>query len=58
MYEKIKQEMIEAALEMKRNNLITLAGGNVSCRMENGDMIVTPLRHVLRDYETRAYDRF
>jgi len=42
MYEKIKQEMIEAALEMKRNNLITLAGGNVSCRMENGDMIITP----------------
>ena len=42
MYEAIKQEMIEAALEMKRNNLITLAGGNVSCRMENGDMIVTP----------------
>jgi len=42
MYEAIKQEMIEAALEMKRNNLITLAGGNVSCRMENGDIIITP----------------
>ena len=42
MYEALKQEMIEAALEMKRNNLITLAGGNVSCRTENGDIIITP----------------
>ena len=42
MYEEHKQEMIEAALEMKRNNLITLAGGNVSLREPNGDIIITP----------------
>ncbi len=42
MYEEHKQEMIEAALEMKRNNLITLAGGNVSIREPNGDFIITP----------------
>ncbi|MCF0145031.1 MAG: class II aldolase/adducin family protein [Eubacterium sp.] len=41
MYEAIKQEMLDAALEMKRNNLITLAGGNVSVRMPNGDIIIT-----------------
>ena len=42
MYEQKKQEMIETALEMKRNNLIALAGGNVSLRMPNGDIIITP----------------
>ena len=42
MYEAIKKEMIETALEMKRNNLISLAGGNVSVRMPNGDIIITP----------------
>ena len=42
MYEQHKQEMIEVALEMKRNNLITLAGGNVSMREPNGDIIITP----------------
>ena len=42
MYEQEKQEMIETALEMKRNNLIALAGGNVSLRMPNGDIIITP----------------
>ena len=42
MYEEHKQEMIEAALEMKRNNLITLAGGNVSIREPNGDIVITP----------------
>ena len=42
MYEEHKQEMIEVALEMKRNNLITLAGGNVSMREPNGDIIITP----------------
>ena len=42
MYEAHKREMVEVALELKRNNLITLAGGNVSLREPNGDIIVTP----------------
>lgn len=41
MYEKEKLEILKAALEIKRNNLIALAGGNVSVRKENGDFIVT-----------------
>ena len=42
MYEEDKKAVIAAALEMKDNRLITLSGGNVSVRKENGDIIVTP----------------
>lgn len=42
MYEREKQEMIEAALALKENRLIALSGGNVSVRMPNKDYIVTP----------------
>ena len=42
MYEEDKKAVIAAALEMKENRLITLSGGNVSVRKENGDIIVTP----------------
>ncbi|MEA4854626.1 MAG: class II aldolase/adducin family protein [Christensenella sp.] len=42
MYEKDKEAIIQAALDMKDNRLITLSGGNVSVRKENGDIIVTP----------------
>lgn len=42
MYEKEKQDIIKAALEIKANRLIELSGGNVSMRMQNGDIIVTP----------------
>lgn len=42
MYEKEKQEIINAALEIKSNRLIELSGGNVSLRKENGDIIITP----------------
>lgn len=42
MYEYDKRAMIDAAMELKHNDLITLSGGNVSVRKENGDYIVTP----------------
>lgn len=42
MYEYDKRAMVDAAMELKHNDLITLSGGNVSVRKENGDYIVTP----------------
>jgi len=42
MYEKEKREIINAALEIKRSGLISLSGGNVSIRKENGHVLVTP----------------
>jgi L-ribulose-5-phosphate 4-epimerase len=42
MYEKEKQDIIKAALEIKANRLIELSGGNVSMRQPNGDIIITP----------------
>lgn len=54
MYERDKQEVIAAALEIKRAGLIQLTGGNVSVRKENGDMIVTPSG---MSYETMTTDQ-
>jgi L-ribulose-5-phosphate 4-epimerase len=42
MYEKDKQAIIDAALEIKSVGLIHMTGGNVSIREPNGDIIVTP----------------
>jgi L-ribulose-5-phosphate 4-epimerase len=42
MYEKEKGAVIKAALEIKAASLIHLTGGNVSARMPDGHIIVTP----------------
>ena len=42
MYEKEKQEIIEAALLLKEYGLIALSGGNVSTRTSEGHVLVTP----------------
>ncbi len=42
MYNKEKQSVIETALEIKRSGLIQLSGGNVSLRLPNGHILVTP----------------
>ena len=42
MYNKQKREIIETALEIKRSRLISLSGGNVSMRMPNGQILLTP----------------
>ena len=42
MYEKEKQEMIECALEMLKYRLISLTGGNVSVRLKDNTVLVTP----------------
>jgi len=42
MYEKEKDEIIHAALALKEYRLIALSGGNVSLRMPQGHILVTP----------------
>lgn len=42
MYAEIKEEMLKCAMRMDHYGLIALSGGNVSVRMENGDVVVTP----------------
>ena len=42
MYEKEKRAVINTALQIKEYGLIALAGGNVSMRLDNGLILVTP----------------
>ena len=42
MYEKEKQEMLDACLKMKEYRLISLTGGNVSLRVDQERYLVTP----------------
>ena len=42
MYELQKKEMIQTGILMDRYELIALSGGNISARMENGDILITP----------------
>jgi len=53
MYDKEKQEIIQAALHMKEYRLIALSGGNVSVRTPEGHVIVTPSGML---YETMLTD--
>ena len=49
MYEQQKQEIIQAGISMDRYDLIALSGGNVSVRMENDDILVTPSGMIYAD---------
>lgn len=42
MFDTQKQEVLNAALKLDRYGLIALSGGNVSCRMGSGEVLVTP----------------
>ena len=42
MFDTQKQEVLNAALKLDRYGLIALSGGNVSCRMDSGEVLVTP----------------
>lgn len=42
LYEKKRQELIEYARKMEKYNLVKMSGGNVSLRLEDGNVIVTP----------------
>lgn len=49
MYEAQKKEIINTGIIMDRYGLIVLSGGNVSMRMENGDILVTPSGMIYSD---------
>jgi L-ribulose-5-phosphate 4-epimerase len=42
MYDMEKREVLDCALELKRNRLVSLSGGNVSVRMPDDTFLVTP----------------
>ena len=42
MYEKEKKLVLDTALEIKKNGLVSLSGGNVSLRVGEGQYLVTP----------------
>lgn len=53
MHEKEKQELIETARKMENYNLVKMSGGNVSLRMPNDLVLVTPSA---MSYDTMVID--
>lgn len=53
MFEKQKKEIIKAGLAMDRYGLVALTGGNVSCRMPGGEILVTPSGMVYADMQVQ-----
>ena len=49
MYEQQKQEIIKTGISLDKYGLIALSGGNVSARMESGDILVTPSGMIYSD---------
>lgn len=49
MFEKEKSEVIKAGIKLDRYGLIALSGGNVSCRMPTGEILVTPSGMIYED---------
>lgn len=49
MFEKQKAEVIKTGKQLDRYGLISLAGGNVSARMEDGSVLVTPSGMIYED---------
>jgi len=42
LHHNIKREVLDAALEIQRCGLVSLSGGNVSVRLPDGNILVTP----------------
>lgn len=49
MFESTKKEIIKAGLNLDRYGLIALSGGNVSVRMETGEILITPSGMIYED---------
>ena len=49
MYEKEKKELIKCGMEMLRYGLVSLTGGNVSLRLDDGTFLVTPSAMLYED---------
>ena len=42
MFKSERKAVLDTALEMKRNHLVALCGGNISVRLSDGTFLVTP----------------
>lgn len=51
MFENEKKQVIKAGMSLDRYGLIALSGGNVSWRMEDGSILVTPSGMIYEDME-------
>ena len=49
MFESTKKEIIKAGMNLDRYGLIALSGGNVSVRMESGEILITPSGMIYED---------
>lgn len=49
MFEKEKKKVIDAAIKLDRYGLVALSGGNVTVRMPQGEILVTPSGMVYED---------
>jgi L-ribulose-5-phosphate 4-epimerase len=49
MFESTKKEIIKAGMNLDRYGLIALSGGNVSVRMETGEILITPSGMIYED---------
>lgn len=49
MYQNEKKEIIKAGIKLDRYGLIALSGGNVSCKVEDDKVLVTPSGMVYED---------
>lgn len=49
MFEKQKREIIKAGMTLDRYGLIALSGGNVSMRMDSGELLITPSGMIYED---------
>jgi len=49
MFEAQKREIIKAGMNLDRYGLIALSGGNVSARMDSGEVLVTPSGMIYED---------
>ena len=49
MFEATKREIIKAGMSLDRYGLIALTGGNVSVRMESGEILITPSGMIYED---------
>ncbi|WP_066499613.1 class II aldolase/adducin family protein [Abyssisolibacter fermentans] len=49
MYQKEKEEVIKAGMKLDRYRLIALSGGNVSCKVDEDKVLVTPSGMIYED---------
>lgn len=52
MYKKEKEEIIKAGMKLDRYGLIALSGGNVSCKVDEDRVLVTPSGMIYEDLVT------